>query len=122
MENNDKNLVNNLSTESFDKIVLGSKLVLVDFWAEWCGPCRTLGPIVEKVAEMGRDELDVYKVNVDDYPELAQRFDIRGIPALLLFKEGQLVERIVGVQPAAVIHGIAQQHVSSQTEEQLVNA
>ena len=66
--------------------------------------------------------MNVFKVNVDDYPELAQRFDIRGIPALLLFKNGQLVERIVGVQPAAVILSIAKGHMDTHADEVLVSA
>lgn len=98
--------VTELNAETFDDLVFAEGLSLVDFWAEWCGPCRTLGPIVEKVAEHNADSLRVYKVNVDDYPELAQRFEIRGIPTLLLFKDNELAERIVGVQPAAAIQGI----------------
>lgn len=108
MNNNSDNLVSDLNLETFDEKALGAELALVDFWAEWCGPCRTLGPIVDKVAALNPDNLKVYKVNVDDYPQLAQRFDIRGIPALLLFQNGKLLERIIGVQPAAAIHGIIQ--------------
>ena len=106
MENNKNTLVNELSGQSFDEKALANGLTLVDFWAEWCGPCRTLGPIVEKVAAQNPETLNVFKVNVDDYPELAQRFEIRGIPTLLLFSDGELVERIIGVQPAAAIQGI----------------
>jgi thioredoxin 1 len=106
MKNNNGTLVTELSAESFDHKVLANGLALVDFWADWCGPCRTLGPIVEKVATQNPESLDVFKVNVDDYPELAQRFEIRGIPTLLLFQDGELVERIIGVQPAAAIQGI----------------
>ncbi len=122
MENENKNLVVNLTTDSFDEVALGTELALVDFWAEWCGPCRTLGPIVDKVANLSQGQMNVFKVNGDDYPELAQRFDIRGIPALLLFKNGQLVERIVGVQPAAVILGIAKEHMDTHADEVLVSA
>lgn len=121
-ENKNKNLVVNLTTDSFDVVALGAELALVDFWAEWCGPCRTLGPIVDKVANLSQGQISVFKVNVDDYPELAQRFDIRGIPALLLFKNGQLVERIVGVQPAAVILSIAKEHMDTHADEVLVSA
>ena len=102
----EKPLVVDIGIEAFDRQVLGNGLALVDFWAEWCGPCRTLGPIVETVAAQNTDNLQVYKVNVDDHPALAQRYDIRGIPSLLLFQDGKLVERIVGVQPAAAIQGI----------------
>lgn len=122
MENENRNLVVNLTTDSFDVVALGAELALVDFWAEWCGPCRTLGPIVDKVANLSQGQMNVFKVNVDDYPELAQRFDIRGIPALLLFKNGQLVERIVGVQPAAVILSIAKGYMDTHADEVLVSA
>lgn len=122
MKNSNNNLVSDLSSETFDEKALGAKLALVDFWAEWCGPCRTLGPIVEKVAALNADNLKVYKVNVDDYPELAQRFNIRGIPALLLFQNGVLIERIIGVQPAAAIHGIIQAATGDVSENVLVSA
>lgn len=100
------NLIQDLTEDSFDQAVLSDGLVLVDFWAPWCGPCRTLGPIVETVAAKNPQHLQVYKVNVDDYPALAQRYEVRGIPTLLLFDNEELVERIVGVQPAAAIQGI----------------
>ena len=105
-EMSDQKLVVDIGVGAFDQQVLGHGLALVDFWAEWCGPCRTLGPIVETVAAQNADSLKVYKVNVDDHPGLAQRYEIRGIPSLLLFHDGKLVERIVGVQPAAAIQGI----------------
>ena len=100
------NLIQDLSENSFDQAALSQGLALVDFWAEWCGPCRTLGPIVEKLASHNQQHLKVYKVNVDDHPGLAQRYEVRGIPTLLLFDNDQLVERIVGVQPAAAIQAI----------------
>ncbi|MGR8949854.1 MAG: thioredoxin [Gammaproteobacteria bacterium] len=106
------NSVRELTENSFNKEVLSQGLALVDFWAEWCGPCRTLGPIVEKIATQNRGTLKVYKVNVDDHPALAQRYEVRGIPTLLLFDNDHLVERIVGVQPAAAIQGIIDSHVA----------
>ena len=73
--------------------------VLVDFWAEWCGPCKRLGPTVEALAADYAGKLTVGKLNVDDNPNTAFKFQIRGIPAVLLFKGGQVVESIVGLAP-----------------------
>ena len=85
---------------NFKKEVLESKTpVLVDFWAEWCGPCRMLGPIVEKISKDYAGKLKVGKLNVDDNPDTPGNFGIQGIPTILLFKNGQLVQRLVGYQP-----------------------
>ncbi|MEM7465893.1 MAG: thioredoxin [Pseudomonadota bacterium] len=108
-----KDLIADLCAENFDALALAPGLALVDFWAEWCGPCRTLGPIVETVAEQNQESLRVFKVNVDDHPELPQRYDIRGIPTLLLFQDGELVDRVVGVQPAAAIQAIVDEYTVS---------
>ena len=91
-----------ITTAEFDAIVTGSdKPVLVDFWASWCGPCRALGPIVEQIGEEMADRLAVYKCNVDDEGELAQRFGIMSIPTLILFKDGQAAHTMVGSMPKA---------------------
>jgi thioredoxin 1 len=85
---------------NFETEVLGSQEpVIVDFWAEWCGPCRMIGPIVDEIAEQYAGRLRVGKVNVDDSNRTATKYGIRSIPALLFFKSGKVVEMIVGAVP-----------------------
>lgn len=87
-----------LTTDNFESEVLKSdKPVLVDFWAEWCGPCKSLSPIIEELAKEYR-EIKVGKVNVDEEQELVSKFEIMGIPTLLVFKEGKVVNRAVGTR------------------------
>ncbi|MCL6581081.1 MAG: thioredoxin [Firmicutes bacterium] len=86
-----------VTDETFDRDVLGSdRPVLVDFWAPWCGPCRMLAPVVEAIAEEYDGRLTVVKLNVDDNPAMARRYQVMGIPTLILFKDGQPVDRMVG--------------------------
>jgi thioredoxin 1 len=87
----------NVTGQDFESEVLKSDLpVLVDFWAEWCGPCRMVGPIVDEISEEFEGKLKVVKVNVDEAQDLAGNYQVMSIPTLLIFKAGELVEQIVG--------------------------
>jgi thioredoxin 1 len=89
----------NLTQENFEKEVLQSaKPVLVDFWAEWCGPCKMLGPILDELAQEYDGRITIGKVNIDDHQELAAKYGIHSIPTLLLFQNGQVADQIVGLR------------------------
>ena len=85
---------------SFQSDVLDSeKPIMVDFWAEWCGPCRAVSPILDKIAEEHADKLSIVKLNVDDNPETAMKYGITSIPAMFVFDKGQVVKRVIGAKP-----------------------
>ena len=88
---------------SFDALLESDKLVIVDFWAVWCGPCRMLSPLLDEVEEEMADKITVVKVNVDDADEIAMRYRIMSIPTLLFFKNGQLVDKTVGAMPKSTL-------------------
>lgn len=80
------------------EVLQNDKVTLIDLWAEWCGPCRLMSPVVEELADKYKDRVVVGKLNVDDNPETPMQYNVRGIPTFLLFKNGELKEKIVGAQ------------------------
>ncbi len=97
-------MVKELDKNSFQKEVVDSKeLWVVDFWAEWCGPCKMIAPHIEEVASEYKNRIKVGKVNIDDYPQIATDFGVMSIPTLGIFQEGEMVDSIVGMVPVSYI-------------------
>jgi thioredoxin len=106
---NDK--VRVLTAEGWDKDVLQARgPVLVDLWAEWCPPCRKMGPVIDELAQRFGDRATVGKLNVDEHPEVAERYGVRSIPTFLLFRDGQVVERRVGALPLHELQALLASH------------
>ena len=106
-------LIKHITDTSFESDVLKSgKPVLVDYWAEWCGPCKMIAPILDEVSEQYKDKLQIAKMNVDENREIPAKFGIRGIPTLMLFKDGQLAATKVGAMSKAQLTAFIDQQLA----------
>ena len=102
-----------LTDDTFDETIKGAKgPVLVDFWASWCGPCKTIGPLLDQLAGEMSGQATIAKVNVDENGDLSARFGIRSIPTLLVFKDGRLVDQTIGALPKEQLRGLVQKHIA----------
>ena len=84
-----------------DQVIQSQKPVVVDFWAPWCGPCKAVGPIIEKMADTHHDKVQFVKINIDDNPETARKYGIKSVPTIMFFNNGQMVDKLVGMVTAA---------------------
>ena len=95
---------NPINDNNFDEEIKNSTIpILVDFWAEWCGPCKQIGPILEEISEEKKDKIKILKLNVDENPQTPQKFGVRGIPTIMLFNAGKLIDTKVGSLPKSAI-------------------
>lgn len=101
----------NVTDQSFASEVEGSGTTLVDFWAPWCGPCKMIAPLLEEIDSEIGDKLKIAKVNVDDNPDSASRLGVMSIPTLIVFKNGEPVDKIVGAQPKDVLMNLLNKHL-----------
>lgn len=93
-------MITNLTKDNFDQEVINSMMpVLVDFWAEWCGPCRMMHPILEEIDKELSEQIKICKINVDENPEISMKYEIMSIPNLKLFKNGQIIDNFIGFRP-----------------------
>jgi len=97
-----------------EKVLKSDKPVLVDFWAPWCGPCKMVAPVLEELAGDHADDLVIAKVNVDESNQNASRLGVQGIPTLILFRDGEIIDRIVGAAPKAALEQRISSHLQSQ--------
>lgn len=101
----------NVTQESFESTVLqADKPVLVDFWAEWCGPCKMVAPVLDELAGEIGDQVQIAKVNVDENNELAAQYQVSSIPTMILFKDGEVADRVIGAMPKASIQQFLESH------------
>ncbi len=108
---NSKNVLTATDTNLETEVLKNTELTLVDFWAEWCGPCRALGPTIDTLADQYAGKVKVYKLNVDENPDSAQKFKVRGIPTVMLVKNGQVVDQLVGNQPKETFVTAIEKHL-----------
>ena len=103
--------VQHFKTSGFDAAVEAAPLAMIDFWADWCGPCRMLGPTIESLAAQYEGKAVIGKINVDEEPDLARRFGVMSIPTVVFLKGGREIARKVGVMPAAVYDGLIRENL-----------
>jgi thioredoxin 1 len=102
-----------VTDQNFDTEVLGSeKPIMVDFWAEWCGPCRAVSPILDQVATEHSEKIDVVKLNVDDNPETAMKYQITSIPTMKVFRGGEVVKTVIGAKPKPALEADLQEFLA----------
>ena len=98
-------MVSNITDDNFQEVIKGTdKLVLVDFWAEWCGPCRSLAPSLEDASNELAEKIAVYKINIDDNPVTPAKYGVRGVPTIVFFRNGEEVDRQVGLLPKSKLY------------------
>ena len=108
--------VTHVTDETFESKVLKNKLpVLVDFWAPWCGPCRMVAPVVDEIGKQYQGQIKVYKVNTDDNPNIASKYGIRSIPTLMIFKQGERVDMVVGAVPKTTLANTIEKYLDTKT-------
>ena len=107
------NIIDVTETEFNDKVIEASesKLIVVDFWAPWCGPCRMVAPVVEEISKDFEGKIKVFKLNTDENPNVASQYGIRSIPTLMIFKGGQKVDTVVGAVPKATLSSTLTKHL-----------
>ncbi|MEE9563138.1 MAG: thioredoxin [Thermoanaerobaculia bacterium] len=102
----------NISSDNFEKEVLGADVpVLVDFWAAWCGPCKMVAPVLEKLAEEMEGKVRIAKVNVDENQDIAVQFQVSSIPTFILFKDGEAADRMLGAMPKGAFEQFIERHI-----------
>lgn len=108
--------VTHVTDGTFESKVLKNKLpVLVDFWAPWCGPCRMVAPVVDEIGKQYQGQIKVYKVNTDDNPTIASKYGIRSIPTLMIFKQGERVDMVVGAVPKTTLANTIEKYLDTKT-------